>query len=98
MPEGTIFCYEGLDLPYRIRRTNETERVFGASAEEFVRYQKTMGMDASSAYGEPQFIDAESRDYRLKPRSPGANLATDGGPVGARGITPLSVAEISWHE
>jgi len=98
VPENAIYRYEGADLPYRIRRTNETERVFGARAEEFVRYQKTMGMDVSSVYGEPQFVDAERRDYRLKPGSPGANLATDGGPVGARGMAPLSTTVIPWHE
>ena len=84
VPENTIYRYEGADLPYRVRRTNETERVFGAGAEEFARYQKTMKMDVSSAYGEPQFRDAASRDYRLRPGTLGTNLATDGGPVGAR--------------
>jgi hypothetical protein len=89
VPENTIYRYEGADLPYRVRRTNETERVFGAGAEEFVRYQKTMKMDVSSAYGEPQFMNAASRDYRLRPGTPGTNLATDGGPVGARGMPGL---------
>ncbi len=55
---------------------------------DFARYQAELGMDAGSVCAEPQFVDAAARDYRLKPESPGAKLATDGGPVGARGPTP----------
>ena len=45
---------------------------------------KELGLDQSSVVAEPQFVDAAARDYRLKPGTPGAALATDGGPVGAR--------------
>jgi len=54
------------------------------AAHEFARYQSELGMDKASLFAEPQFRDPAARDYRLKPDSPGATLATDGGPVGAR--------------
>lgn len=54
------------------------------ATHEFARYQRELGMDGGSLFAEPQFVDAAARDYRLKPGSPGAALATDGGPVGAR--------------
>ena len=50
---------------------------------DFARYQSELGMDAGSACAEPLFVNAAARDYRLKPESPGAKLATDGGAVGA---------------
>jgi len=58
------------------------------AATDFSRYQSELGMDANSLRAEPQFINPDARDYRLKPGSPGTKLATDGGPVGARWPTP----------
>lgn len=54
------------------------------AANEFARYQRELGMDATSLFAAPQFVDPATRDYRLKPGSPGSALATGGGPVGAR--------------
>ncbi len=54
------------------------------AVNEFARYQRELGMDAGSLFAAPQFVDPTARDYRLKPGTPGAALATDGGPVGAR--------------
>ncbi len=47
---------------------------WGAGEAEFRRYQREFGLDADSLYAEPQFVDAERHDYRLKPDSPGAGL------------------------
>ncbi len=57
---------------------------FGAGPEEFAKYQREMQLDQHSVYGKPEFVDEAKRDYRLKPGSFGTNLATDGGPLGAR--------------
>ncbi len=54
------------------------------AATEFARYQSELGLDQGSLCADPQFVAPAARDYRLKPGSPGATLATDGGPVGAR--------------
>lgn len=54
------------------------------AANEFARYQRELGMDATSLFAEPQFVDPAARDYRLRPGTPGTALATGGGPVGAR--------------
>ena len=51
---------------------------------DFARYQSELGLDANSVMAEPLFINPAAHDYRLHPESPGAKLATDGGPVGAR--------------
>ena len=83
VPENFVYRYEGKDLPYRVCRTNETDRVFGAGAKEFARYQKVMNMDTTSLYGEPRFISEKDRDYGLVPGSLGTKAASDGGPVGA---------------
>ena len=62
---------------------------WGAGAAEFRRYQDEFGLDGDSVYGEPQFVDEAKHDYRLKPGSFGADLATDGGPLGARNMPGL---------
>ncbi len=62
---------------------------WGAGEAEFRRYQAEFGLDPDSVYGEPQFMDEANRDYRLKPGSFGTNLATDGGPLGARNMPGL---------
>lgn len=59
-----------------------SKNYFGA--DEFTRYQTELGLDTGSVMAEPQFVNPAARDYRLKADSPGATLATDGGPVGAR--------------
>ena len=51
---------------------------------DFARYLTEVGMDKDSMMAEPLFVNPAARDYRLKPNSPGATLATDHGPVGAR--------------
>jgi hypothetical protein len=51
---------------------------------DFARYQTEAGMDKDSIMAEPLFVNPAARDYRLKPNSVGATLATDHGPVGAR--------------
>ena len=53
-------------------------------ATDFARYQAELGLDATSLVAEPQFLNPAAHDYRLTSGSPGATLATDGGPVGAR--------------
>ncbi|MGN0847077.1 MAG: hypothetical protein ACI4RA_06810 [Kiritimatiellia bacterium] len=63
--------------------------VWGAGEAEFRRYQAEFGLDEGSVYGEPQFVDEAKRDYRLRPGTFGADLATDGGPLGARGMPGL---------
>ena len=86
VPEGTIYRYDGDDLPSQVRGTNKTERVFGAGPDEFARYRRTMGMDAASRYGEPKFRDEKNRDYRLCHGTLGTSLSSDGGLVGARNM------------
>lgn len=51
---------------------------------DFARYQSELGLDAGSQMAEPIFANPGAHDYRLTPESPGAKLATDGGPAGAR--------------
>ena len=51
---------------------------------DLARYQTELGLDANSLIAMPLFVNPAAHDYRLKPESPGAKLATDGGPVGAR--------------
>ena len=51
---------------------------------DFARYQSELGLDSGSQMAEPLFVNPSSRDYRLKPESPGMKLAMDGGAVGAR--------------
>ena len=62
---------------------------YGPGAVEFERYQKETGLDRHSVFAEPLFVNPAIRDYRLRPDSPGVNLATDGGPVGARNMPGL---------
>ena len=62
---------------------------FGNGTEEFARYKSESGLDANSVWGLPAFVNPAARDYRLKPGSFGTNLATDGGPMGARNMLGL---------
>ncbi len=64
-------------------------QTFGAGYGEFSRYKAETGLDANSIWGEPAFVNPAVRDYRLKPGTPGANSATDGGPMGARDMPGL---------
>ena len=93
VPENTLYEYKGNDLPYKVRSTNEKNRVFGPGPEEFARYRRTMNMDVTSRYGEPQFVDEKKRDYRLRPGTFGTNLASDGGSVGARNVPGLDCGQ-----
>ncbi len=65
------------------------DQCFTSGVEEFKRYQKTMNFDTDSYYGEVQFMNEAVRDYRIKPGTFGSNLATDGGPIGARNMPGL---------
>ncbi len=62
---------------------------WGAGPEEFARYCREFAIDAGSVYGEPRFVNESARDYRLVPGSFGTNLASDGGPLGARDMPGL---------
>ena len=55
---------------------------------DWTQYRE-LGFDPHGMFAEPRFVDPAKRDYRLAPGSPGLTLATDGGPVGARGIPGL---------
>ena len=48
-----------------------------------------LGFDPHGLRAEPQFVNPATRDYRLKPGTPGTALASDGGPVGARNMPGL---------
>ena len=80
-PSGQIFELNPLR---EFLQKGEKPMAFMSGPEEFRRYQQETGMDKGSVFGEPQFVDEANRDYRLKPGSFGTNLATDGGPMGAR--------------
>ena len=69
---------------------------FGAGPAEFRRYRDVTGLDADSLYAEPQFVDPERRDYRLKAGTPGTDLATDGGPVGARNMPGVDIDQSTF--
>ena len=90
MPENLICEYHvngrerAQKLPIRLEPGK-----WGAGAAEFKRYQDEFKLDADSVYGEPRFVDEAKRDYRLKPGSFGSDLATDGGPLGARNMPGL---------
>lgn len=57
-----------------------TERV---GAERFAAFQRQRGFDAHSLVADPQFVDPEHHDYRLRPDSPLRALAGQGLPAGA---------------
>ena len=90
MPENLVCEYH---VNGRERRQGLPIRLepgkWGAGAAEFKRYQDEFKLDQDSVYGEPQFVDEAKRDYRLKPGSFGSDLATDGGPLGARNMPGL---------
>ena len=91
VPSGSVFRYYADDLRLSreefAARANEFHMLSGES--EFNRYREVWRMDPHSLYVEPDFIDEEMRDYRLKPGSPGVAAASDGGPVGARNMPGL---------
>ncbi len=68
---------------------NQRQTFRGRTQEDFKRYQETMGLDRNSHLGQVQFVDESKRDYRLVEGSFGSNLASDGGPVGARNMPGL---------
>lgn len=85
VPENAVFNH------YAFRRDGrpggKTIR-YGAGPEAFAAYQRGMDTDRNSVYGKPILSDPQNGDWRLKPGTPGATLAADGGPVGMR--TPVS--------
>ena len=91
VPEGALAEYHvnGREKRWRPESIRMEPGRWGAGPEEFARYQREFGLDTGSVYGQPQFMDAARRDYRLKPGSAGADLATDGGPLGARDMPGL---------
>ncbi len=88
VPENQIF---ELHVSGRDRKRDPKARSmkFGNGTEEFARYKSESGLDANSVWGLPAFVNPAARDYRLKPGSFGTNLATDGGPMGARNMPGL---------
>ena len=49
----------------------------------FADFQEKTGLDRSSVFAKPKFVDEASGDYRLVPESPGTALGPNGTPVGA---------------
>ena len=88
VPENQIF---ELHISGRDRKRDPKARSmkFGNGTEEFARYKSESGLDANSVWRLPEFVNPAARDYRLKPGSFGTNLATDGGPMGARNMPGL---------
>ena len=88
VPENQIF---ELHISGRDRKRDPKARSmkFGNGTEEFARYKSESGLDAHSVWGLPEFVNPDARDYRLKPGSFGTDLATDGGPMGARNMPGL---------
>lgn len=91
IPENKIYEYHvnGREKAQNKPGIRLTPASYGAGAEEFAKYVSEMRLDAGSVYGEPQFVDEAKRDYRLKPGTFGSDLATDGGPLGARNMPGL---------
>ena len=87
--------YEPLNIlsqyhcPAAEAKTGHRSWCFGPGAQEFARYQARTGLDRHSVFAEPQFVNPSVKDYRLRPGSPGSDLASDGGPVGARNMPGL---------
>ena len=91
IPENLVCRFQpnGRDIKSSDPRVRRKAGDWGAGADEFERYRRELGLDQGSVYGEPQFVDEAKRDYRLKPGTLGAGLATDGGTLGARGVPGL---------
>jgi len=88
IPENKIFrmLAAGRD---RKRNPQAKTLSYGAGSDEFAKYKAETGLDRDSIWGLPEFVDPAKRDYRLKPGSLGTARATDGGPMGARGMPGL---------
>ena len=89
MPENILFEYHVNGRDRKRPEARKTPAKYGPGAAEFAKYQSEMAMDAGSVYGEPSFVNEKARDYRLKPGTFGSDLATDGGPMGARDMPGL---------
>ena len=66
--------------------TGIAARWFREKIGSFEEYQKTTGLDAHSQFADPQFVDVNNGDYRLRSDSPARSLRPDGGPVGVEDL------------
>ncbi|HSW01162.1 MAG TPA: hypothetical protein VLI39_13385 [Sedimentisphaerales bacterium] len=53
------------------------------AAAQFDEFRRQRGFDPHSIVADPGFVDAKSRDYRLRPESPARELLDSGLPAGA---------------
>ena len=84
-----VFCRQRWDIFTIFWRTWTTgfghrPLMHDSSPEGLLEYREATGYEVGSIYARPCFRDEASGDWRLREDSPGANVATDGGPVGVR--------------